>query len=306
LITFQETGGVNLESIKNQSSALMKLYSRSAGSALSLSLLSLLIGLGVLQAATVQASDSPATGPLAGLSADEVINRLIQRNLERARALGAYQGTRVYRLEYRGFPGSRSAEIMVDVKYHTPATKDFSIRSEKGSQLIIDRVFKRMLQSEKEAVSEENQIHVALNHDNYSFTLAGYESTPAGSSYILSVEPRTSNKLLYRGRIWVDAEDFAVTRIEGAPAKNPSFWTKETKIVQVYKKVGDFWLPASNRSTSAIRLGGQANFTIDYQDYQITSATPLGTPDKGNDNDRVVSKKKPARSSSVVQNYVQQ
>ena len=78
----------------------------------------------------------------------------------------------------------------------------------------------------------------------------------------------------------MDAEDFAVTRIEAAPAKNPSFWTKETKIEQVYTKVGDFWLPASNRSTSAIRLGGQANFTIDYQNYLITEATAVSTPGK--------------------------
>jgi hypothetical protein len=267
--------------------------------------LSMLIGLGFLRAATAQSPDKPAATPHAGLSAEEVVNHLVQRNLERARALNAYQGTRVYRLEYRGFPGSRSAEMIVDVKYRTPGTKEFSIRSETGSQLIVERVFKRMLQSEKEAVSEENQSRIALNQDNYSFTLAGYESTPAGSSYILSVEPRTSNKLLYRGRIWVDAEDFAVTRIEGAPAKNPSFWTKETKIVQVYMKVGDFWLPASNRSTSAIRLGGQANFTIDYQNYEITATTAVGTPDKPAGADSVVSKRKSGQNSSIVQNYVQ-
>ena len=62
----------------------------------------------------------------AGLSAEEVVNHLVQRNLERARALGAYQGTRIYRLEYHGFPGSRSAEMIVDVKYRTPGTKEFS------------------------------------------------------------------------------------------------------------------------------------------------------------------------------------
>ncbi len=264
--------------------------------------LSLLIGL--LQAAAAQPSDGSATAP-AGLSAEEVVTRLVQRNLERARALEAYQGTRVYRLEYHGFPGSRSAEMVVDVKYRTPGTKEFTVRSEKGSQLVIERVFKRMLQSEKEAVSEENQSHVALNRDNYNFVLSGHETTPAGLFYILSVEPRTNNKLLYRGRIWVDAQDFAVTRIEGAPAKNPSFWTKDTKIVQVYTKVGDFWLPASNRSTSAIRLGGQANFTIDYQNYQITAATEVQPPDNLAGADRAVSGKKSGRNSSIVKNYVQ-
>ncbi len=275
----------------------MKLNSRRARFTLSL-----LIGL--IQAAAAQPSDGSATAP-AGLSAEEVVSRLVQKNLERARALEAYQGTRVYRLEYHGFPGSRSAEMVVDVKYRAPGTKEFSIRSEKGSQLVIERVFKRMLQSEKEAVSEENQRHIALNQDNYNFILTGHERTPAGSFYILSVEPRTNNKLLYRGRIWVEAQDFAVARIEGMPAKNPSFWTKETKIVQVYTKVGDFWLPASNRSTSAIRLGGQANFTIDYQDYQVTAATAVGAPDKLAGAEGVVSRKKSGRSCSIVKNYVQ-
>jgi len=273
---------------------------RSARFTLSLSLLA-----GLMAAATAQPSDEPAAALHPGLNAEEVVTRLVQRNLERARALEAYQGTRIYRLEYHGFPGSRSAEMVVDVKFRTPGTKEFSIRSEKGSQLIIERVFKRMLQSEKEAVSEENQSHIALNQDNYNFTLSGHDATPAGSFYIFSVEPRTNNKLLYRGRIWVDAEDFAVTRIEGAPAKNPSFWTKETKIVQVYTKVGDFWLPASNRSTSAIRLGGQASFTIDYQNYQITAATPVRTPDKLAGAGSTMSEKKSGRSCSIVKNYVQ-
>jgi hypothetical protein len=239
-----------------------------------------LLSLGAWQAAGAQPSTAPALVPHSRLSAEEIVNNLVQRNLERAQALGAYQGTRIYRLEYHGFPGSRSAEMTVDVKYSAPGTKEFSIRAQKGSQLVIDRVFQRLLQSEKEALTEENQKRVALNRENYRFTLVGYESAPAGSSYILAVEPLTNNKLLYRGRIWVDAEDFAVARIEATPAKNPSFWTKETRIEQVYAKVGDFWLPVSNKSSSTIRLGGHAYFTIDYQNYQITTATAVGTPRK--------------------------
>ena len=240
----------------------------------------LLMCLGAWQPATAQPSNTPAIDPRAGLTTEQVVDKLVQRNLERAQALAAYQGTRIYRLEYRGFPGSRSAEMKVAVKYRSPETKEFSIQSETGSRLLIERVFHKLLQSEKEALTAENQARVALNKDNYRFTLVEYSSMPTGPCYILSVEPLTKNKLLYRGRIWVDAEDFAVVRIEAAPAKNPSFWTIETRIEQTYAKVGDFWLPTSNRSSSAIRLGGHADFTIDYQDYQITATAPLGAPSK--------------------------
>ena len=210
------------------------------------------------------------------LSTEEIVNNLVRRNLERSRALAAYREPERIGWTTAGSlaPGlrrwwSRSATRLLGARGRT---KEFTIRSESGSKLLIERVFKKMLQSEKESVAEENQRGVALNRDNYNFSLMGQEKTPAGSVYILSVEPRTQNKLLYRGRIWVDAADFAVMRIEGEPAKNPSFWTKETQIEQVYTKVGDFWLPRSNRSTSTIRLGGHASFTIDYGDYRITAS----------------------------------
>ncbi len=224
--------------------------------------------------ANARPSDGSAPAPHFRLSVEEVVDQMVRRNLERAQTLQAYQGTRTYRLEYRGFPGNRIAEMVVDVKYQFPGTKEFIVRSETGSKLVIDRVFKKLLQSEQEALNAENQSRVALNRHNYAFTMLGYEQTPSGSLYVLSVEPLVKNKLLYRGKIWVDAEDFAVVRIEGEPAKNPSFWTKDTKIEQVYGRVGEFWLPLSNRSSSSIRLGGRADFSIDYTDYRITSTAP--------------------------------
>jgi len=242
--------------------------------------LHILMFLGVGSSVLAQMSSAATMESQPTLTADQIVQKMVLKNLERARALEAYSGTRVYRLEYRGFPSSRSAEITVDVHYRSPSTKEFSIRSESGSHFLVEKVFQRMLQSEKEALLDDNQTRVALNNDNYRFILAGQESLPSGLAYILLVEPRTSNKMLYRGRIWVDAEDFAVVRIEASPAKNPSFWTKETKIEQAYTKVGNFWLPVSNRSTSAIRLGGHAYFTIDYRDYKITAEAPSSTSSK--------------------------
>jgi outer membrane lipoprotein-sorting protein len=248
---------------------------------------------GFWQSASAQLGNSSAVDSPTALNSEQVVNKLVQRNLERAQSLAAYQGTRIYRLEYHGFPGSRSAEMTVDVKYRSPGTKEFSVRSEEGSRLVIDRVFQVLLQNEKEALSEENQARVALNNDNYRFAMVGIQTMPTGPCYILAVEPLTKNKLLYRGRIWVDAEDFAVVRIEATPAKNPSFWTKETKIEQVYAKVGEFWLPLSNRSNSTIRLGGHAYFTIQYREYQVTAITPPGKPNPSQDTASAILDSKP-------------
>src|SRR6185369_11799458 len=163
-----------------------------------------------------------------------------------------------------------------DVNYRSPGTKEFTIQSTTGSKVIIDQVFKKLLLAEQETLAADAQRGAALNGDNYDFTLVGYESTPFGSMYVLIVEPRTKDKFLYRGRIWVNAEDFAVARLEAEPAKNPSFWTRSSEVEQVYMKVSDFWLPAHNHSSTAIRLGGRAELTIQYNDYQITGADPVG------------------------------
>jgi predicted nucleotidyltransferase len=66
-----------------------------------------------------------------------------------------------------------------------------------------------------------------------------------------------------------------VVRIEGEPARNPSWWIKKTEVKHRYIKVSDFWLPAENHTESVIRLGGRAILSIEYKDYIITKAAPL-------------------------------
>jgi hypothetical protein len=88
--------------------------------------------------------------------------------------------------------------------------------------------------------------------------------------YVLAVQPRKNNKFLYRGKVWIDANDFALARLEGQPAKSPSFWIRDTQIDSSWAKVSGFWLIQHSKSVSHIRLGGMATLTIDYTDYQIS------------------------------------
>jgi len=171
--------------------------------------------------------------------------------------------------------------MVVDVKYRDPTTKEFTIQSSRGSQLVIDKVFERLLQAEQEAMAAEAQRLVALNFDNYNFAMVGYECTSLRSMYVLFVEPRRNDKFLFRGRVWVDGNDFAVVRLEGEPAKNPSFWTKSAEIKQLYMKIGEFWLPERNHSISTVRLGGRAELTIEYRNYQITASDPVVSASQG-------------------------
>jgi hypothetical protein len=244
------------------------------GSRLLVLLLIMLTGL--LQSTNGQQPDMAPSLNRAPLAAEQVVQNLVQMNLHRLQALHAYQGSRTYRVEYRGFPSNRAAGMVVNVKY-VSGKKQFVVESTSGSALILDRVLKKLLEAEAEATDEEGQRRSALTEENYRFTLVGYETGTSGATYVLKVEPRTPGKFLYRGRIWVDGRDFAVVRLEAEPAKNPSFWTKKTEIVQQYMKVGDFWLPERNHTLTAIRQGGHAEMTIEYMDYEITSASRVSS-----------------------------
>ncbi len=62
--------------------------------------------------------------------------------------------------------------------------------------------------------------------------MAGTDEVRGRLAYVISITPKTSNKYLSRGKIWVDADEYAIVRIEGEPAKNPSFWFKSVRFVQ--------------------------------------------------------------------------
>jgi hypothetical protein len=209
----------------------------------------------------------------------QLLDKLVEKNAERADALQKYQGRRFYSLDYKGFPASFHAEMVVDMTYDAPSTKQFKIVSQSGPEWLIERVLKRLLDAELESMNEENRARVALNPSNYDFSGLEHQDAMDNCSYQLTVEPKIPNKLLYRGRIWVDSKDFAVCRIEAEPAKNPSFWIKKTDIRHSYVKVGDFWLPSQNESISAVRGGGRAVLIIKYLNYEILAARGL----KGND-----------------------
>lgn len=263
----------------------MHAKSRSIARSMKMSLLSMtrfcLVLTVVLRFASVASAASaplPASITTAPLSVDQVVSNLIGKDIERAQALRHYESHRVYHLSYRGFPSDREAEMTVDATYDSPTTKSFKVISQTGSKLVIDRVFKRLLDSEKEAAQPEMHAHTLLNRDNYDFVLTGFESSGQGSQYVLTVYPKTKSKYLYHGKVWVDATDFAVTRIEAEPAQNPSFWTKKSEIRHDYMKVQNFWLPRRNESVSYIRLGGKATLTIEYNNYRVVDA-------RGSEND---------------------
>jgi hypothetical protein len=199
-------------------------------------------------------------------TADDVVSKLIQRDDQRQSALEGYTAARRYVLENSGH--HKRAEMLVRVRCLKDGSKEFETISSSGWGSARKHVFPRLLEGEAEASHPGVRDQSRILPKNYSFEMAGTESINGRPAYVIDITPKESRKYLVHGRIWVDVEDYAIVRMEGKPAKNPSFWIKSAHFVHNYEKHGTFWFPASDHSLTDARFFGATEVTIDYFDYE--------------------------------------
>jgi len=211
----------------------------------------------ICSAAVAFAADLP--------TADEVIANVMERDHARQASIGAYSVTSKYVLQNK----DRHAEMVVRWTRQANGVKEFVVLAEQGDGGVHKHVFHRLLAAEVEASQPDQQARTRITPDNYSFLLVGVQQIDGREAFAIDLEPKTENKYLTQGRIWVDACDFAIRRVEGAPAHKVSFWTKNVNFVQTFEKNGTWWVPESNHSLTEARLFGIAELTIEYFDYKF-------------------------------------
>lgn len=230
----------------------------------------LLIALFLLPASSVVAADDSAPLP----TAEEVVTEMAAHDLQRQMSIEGYVGMRRYVLENQQF--QKRAEMLVQVQGDQDGTKHFEIVSEEGWKAAHKHVLRKMLESEAESSHPDARARARLNCENYDFKIAGIEVVDGRTAYVLEISPKRKEKYLFSGRIWVDAEDYALARAEGQPAKNPSLWTKSTHFVQIYQKSGPLWFPRSTQSVTEAHIFSTTNVNIEYFDY---ASKPQHAPD---------------------------
>src|ERR1700674_5601324 len=73
----------------------------------------------------------------APLPVEQVVKRLEEKNAERTAALEQYEATRIYRMQYRGFPSDRDAEMVIHMAYRAQIFKGSGGWSKMGYTLCI-------------------------------------------------------------------------------------------------------------------------------------------------------------------------
>jgi hypothetical protein len=227
--------------------------------------LSTIPALFALSAVSMSAEDA-ATPPVS-----DVVAQMVARDAQRQLSLEGYEGMRRYILVNEHM--HKRAEMLVRVNGDPDGTKHFEVVTETGWKAAQKHVLRKMLESESETSRPEARAKTRLSPDNYEFQIVGSERSGERIVYAIDVKPKRREKYLFEGRIWVDAEDFALARAEGNPAKNPSFWTKKVHFVHTYQKSGAFWFPLTTESVTDARLFGTTDLTIEYFEYKPKTLT---------------------------------
>jgi hypothetical protein len=135
-------------------------------------------------------------------------------------------------------------------------------------------VFDRLLQSEGETSSGREHHDSAITPANCTFTLAGEDEVGPYDCFLFAVTPKRKDKYLFEGKIWIAADDFAIVRIAGHPAKKPSFWINRADFVREYQRIAGFWLPLRDETYVEVKMYGRRVFTVDHEQYVINPRTP--------------------------------
>jgi hypothetical protein len=227
-----------------------------------------------------QQGQTELTNPLEPLrprvTATQIFDELLAHNALRTATLVNYTAFRTYQVV--DLKGKVHAEEIGQMEYRAPDRKTFLVTSEKGSVLVRRLALNSLIASEIETTAGKQHYDSAISPTNYTLEPLGEQQVGPYHCFVAQAVPKRRDKYLFEGKVWIDAEDYAVVRIEGHPAKKLSFWIQRADFVRQYQKIGDFWLPQRDMTFVDVRLYGKKVMTIDHHDYIVNrSVTTEGS-----------------------------
>jgi hypothetical protein len=200
----------------------------------------------------------------AAVNAAEVLARMEQANAQRQQQLLSWTSVRRYRAENARL--HRWATATAEVEYTAAGGKTYRIVDRAGSKAIVSRVIEPLLVTERSTARAEIRAETDVCRHNYQFRLLDFDQDT--SSYVFEALPRNPGRYHFRGKVWIDAASHGIRRIEGEPARSPSFWVRRTRFVHEYARFGEFWFPVRNHTEVQLLIFGRSALDIEYRDHQ--------------------------------------
>jgi outer membrane lipoprotein-sorting protein len=204
---------------------------------------------------------------LAAGADNRVFSELVAHNGLRSTALLAYTSTRTYRVS--DLSGKVHAQEVGRMEYRAPDKKTFTVTSEDGSAVVRHLALNPLIASEIKAAGGKDRHDSSITPENYTLELLGEEQVGPYHCIVARAIPKRTDKYLFEGKVWIDAQDYAVVRIEGHPAAKVSFWIKRADFVRQYQKIDGLWLPQRDETVVDVRFYGKKVLTIEHANYAV-------------------------------------
>jgi outer membrane lipoprotein-sorting protein len=190
----------------------------------------------------------------------------------------AYTVTEVYRV-YRGADKTHpAAQMTVKTTYRKESGKSFVVVSQDGSELLLKEVLGHLLDSERLMTQPANRARAVLTTANYSMSVKGNDTVDGRACRVVAIEPKMSSPFLFRGTIWVDAQDGSIVKLEGVASKAASVLAGATQVSRQYANMNGFPMATRALAVAGSWLLGQTTIDIDYSGYEMTLRGAAGGP----------------------------
>jgi hypothetical protein len=163
----------------------------------------------------------------------------------------------------------QKAQVVANISVLPPDSKQYNIESSSGG--MGEKVLRDVLSKETESSRDAQRKELSL--ENYDFQLLGEDTIDGRRCFLLGLNPRREEKDLLRGKIWVDAESFNIRRVEGTPAKNPSWWIHDLHILMSFAEVDGMWLRTFTHAVANVRFRGRYVMESRDLEYRFTQQT---------------------------------
>jgi hypothetical protein len=228
-----------------------------------------LLSLPLVAARPAHTQSTPAT------DSNEIIHHIDAAVALRAKSIASYTVQEQYNL-YRNGATDPSAQETIRTVYNRATGKEYTTLAQSGSALFRSAVIDKLLAGEKD-------LNLPANREASWITSSNYEMQPHPGTVqqngrdciLVDIKPRRKSPHLFDGKIWVDASDFTIVRLEGAPSQSPSIFAGQSAVARDYALVNGFAMATHAEAHAHSALLGDTVLIIEYTGYQIElSPTP--------------------------------
>jgi hypothetical protein len=208
------------------------------------------------------AAQSQATPP----DTEAIVARMGVAQAESRAHLRPFAVVRNYKLFGKEMQTAQS-EVVANITYDPPDVQRYVIQKVDGLGLG-ELIVRKILENENDILTHQSASDISAA--NYAFSFLREEILEGRSCYVLALRPLRKDARLLRGTVWVDAASYLVHRIEGQPAKPPSWWVHDIHLVLELRDVDGMWLQTSLQSTANVRLLGQHTLISRDTSYRMS------------------------------------